>query len=592
MKTNYILLIFITLASILMPTNLRASDNQFHLGGEANNSSGIPMLDIRIYPGGCFDVMKKINGTYEIPSFFAHHMFALKIGDKTFTSVSNSMFPSAGIGTYNTDLITFQTIEDVPSRTNISGTDQYVTKKFTGIYEILDEFDMVINSYTFYVYSTIRYNKNDPDKIMMTTEIDAANIPTGTNISLGYGVYAMPNNFQYGWAITFPDIMRNSIYLNNSNPPTSTDHALTQQEVRSLSMIGIINYAYNGDLLGYYPADGRRFDRAHSGRDLGIHTSPENYTDDFWIKFLRNNMPNNVNYYRNTPDPSLVVAYDGISAGETTIVQTGVIFASMVPIDLDYTWQNNTTGDHAKDLAVPIGTSVSLRLAANNYNTEIINDVGFLVNMPAGFPIVGTPTNTGFVTPPTAPTNGITSYQITNGRLPALTNGIVLASVSTATYGQWIIDHTMIPTANLSNIIPLTGTMPAVLTVTTEVNYDPAPSGNVSIAPGTNETFYIKLPTGVAAPDRNVEVYLECTGTTGSFSTIPSSVTMYSGNNYAILSVIANPGAQVGHSITIKLTGTDYAPFRIGEDDELTLVIPEIHYIPVNPHLMSKIIIP
>jgi hypothetical protein len=575
MKTNCKFLIFITLASILiMPTNLRA-DNTIVLGGQTTYN-GKRLLELTVYgsatpayagvisPWGYYAIGQGGNPGYE-PFALGTPCVNIKIGTTVFTSFQNSP-----VGTTLTAV-------DVSTGTNTSGVVQYVTKTFSGTYNGI---------YPFSVDWKITYDKNDPYNFTEAVKVNPGNIPSGTPILLDKSWTFMPR--ANSAPVTVPNIMRSGIYLNGSGT-TSSNQAqaiLTNDEVQSLSIIANANtiVTVNGSLIALYPIS-HRFDRVYVGDDL------QSYSGHPGVNYLLHD-PGDVIEYLHSSLSAYVVAYN-IPTGMTTEIQTGTMFLDHLPIDLDYTWQNNDANPevYSKDLAVPMGTDVSLRLAANNYNTDILNDVGFLVNMPSGFPIVSTPTYTGFTTPPTVHTPGTTSYQVATGRIPALTNGVVLAPVSTVTYGQWIIDQTMI--SNMSNIVPIIGTLPAVLTVTTEVNYDPAPAGNVGIVAGTNKTFYIKLPTGVAPLDRNVEVYLEFTGATGSFNTTtPTHVTIPSGSGVTSLTIAANPGAPVGQSITIKLTGTNYAPVEIGEDDELTLTVePQIHYIPVNPHLRSMIVV-
>jgi hypothetical protein len=69
-------------------------------------------------------------------------------------------------------------------------------------------------------------------------------------------------------------------------------------------------------------------------------------------------------------------------------------------------------------------------------------------------------------------------------------------------------------------------------------------------------------------------------------------MTIPSGYNSGTFTVTAENTAQTGDAVTITLTGTDYGAVIIGANNVVILSVePQIHYIPVNPHLMSKIIV-
>jgi hypothetical protein len=263
-------------------------------------------------------------------------------------------------------------------------------------------------------------------------------------------------------------------------------------------------------------------------------------------------------------DNGLAVGYNNIAPGTTTTIQTGMIFTSTLSAELDYTWQNNSNGEYLKHLTVPMNTPVSLRMAANNYNAKDINDVGFSINMPAGKPISGTVTNTGFTS--YTPTNGTTSYQVSNGIIPASGSGVILAPVSTAAYGEWTIDETML--GSMSNILPMNGIQPAVLTVTTEANF--LFTTPVNITKGRNHIYTVKLPNGVTA-DRDIVVNLSYSGATTAFNAGPPSVTIPNGKNSATFTVTATAFAPYGSTMNITLSGTNYSPVIIGANNEASI---------------------
>jgi hypothetical protein len=98
-----------------------------------------------------------------------------------------------------------------------------------------------------------------------------------------------------------------------------------------------------------------------------------------------------------------------------------------------------------------MNTPVSFRMAANNYNAKVI----------------------GFTS--ATHTNGTTYYRVDNGVIPANTNGVILAPVSTAA---------------------------------------------VNVTRGGSNIYTVKLPAGVTA-DRNITVNLSYSGTTSAFNTPP-----------------------------------------------------------------------
>jgi hypothetical protein len=395
---------------------------------------------------------------------------------------------------------------------------------------------------------TIRYDKNDPDNITMTAAINAGNIPSGTDVSFAYGFDSYVNNNDAASAITSPNIMRDGSYLNGSGKTVT----LTTEEVQSLAVMGCINTTNTGAVLAFYPI-GRQFDRAYSAR----------YTSAYANTFLGSDIANTFTYDMST-DNGIAVAYSNIPAGASTTIQTGMFFTSTLAGELDYTWMNYNTSVYEKHLTVPMNTPVRFRMAVNNYNAKVLSDIGYRINMPSGLPINGTPTYTGFTS--ASQTNGTTYYQVAGGVLPASTNGVVLAPVSTAAYGEWTVNESMIST--MSNLLPMSGIQPAILTVTTEANFLSAAA--VNVARGGSNTYTVKLPTEVTA-DRNITVNLAYSGTTAAFSSRPASVTIPSGANSATFTVTASSTATNGQSMTITLASTSYSPVIIGATNQATI---------------------
>jgi hypothetical protein len=72
---------------------------------------------------------------------------------------------------------------------------------------------------------------------------------------------------------------------------------------------------------------------------------------------------------------------------------------------------------------------------------------------------------------------------------------------------------------------------------------------------------------------------------------MPSSMTIYQGENSGTFQVTASSTASINDAITITITDTDYAAVIPGTDKTATLTVePKVYYIPVNPHLRSMIV--
>jgi hypothetical protein len=120
----------------------------------------------------------------------------------------------------------------------------------------------------------------------------------------------------------------------------------------------------------------------------------------------------------------------------------------------------------------------------------------------------------------------------------------------------------------MSNILPMSGIQPAILTVTTTANY--LSTAAVNVTRGQSHTYTVKLPAGVTA-DRNIVVNLTYSGTTSSFNTGPASVTIPNGANSVTFTITATNTATNGAAMTITLASTNYAPVIIGTDKQMTI---------------------
>jgi hypothetical protein len=579
MKTNCKFLIFITLASILiMPERIYATDNLFTLGNDIN-SRGEPTLKIEIRPGGTWMVYRKVGATYFTQMYSSTGMqpalLGLKIGNTRAmgngtigATYSSTAIPDlAGDQGYDETIIL--AVEDVPSATDLSGDVQFVTKKFSGYY----------NSVPFSVYLKITYDKEVPNIITFESVINADQIAPGIEMALAYGFVPESRSsgtYAHYGAITSPSIMVNGVDINDAyrNAPCgygSFDYGVSETEARNLVVAGYLNNS--GEVVAFYQLGGRPFDRYYAAPTTALGVS---YGSQFlyW------------SYYDNrvqpcfTPDAHLAVGYNYIYTGETTVISTGLMFAGVMPAELEYTWQKNSDYIYSRNLSVPMGTSVSLRMDVRNYNTDYISGVGFRIDMPAGLTI-GTPVipdgyyGDGLYHSFTAGTHNYSSthYKLTNGDLDPLISGLVVAPTPTATdmYGQWIIDESMISLRE--NLLPSSGTPPAILTVTTTAQFPS--TANVEISKGGSKTFTVELPPGLYAT-RDITVNISYTGTATNlsyFDTKPATVIIPQGDNSANFVVGATLTAPNSATINVVLSSTDYAAVIIGANKQIKITI-------------------
>jgi hypothetical protein len=569
-KTSGKLLLLFTIISLLLPAKLysQITGTDDTIGGRYDYpaSNGKPMLDIRMQASGGFRIYRKVSDTYVTQLFGISGssgvnpacIFAIKIDGTVFSSYSLGgpvvRLTSSDVGTRIIGQA--EPVEQVTKRYSPPST-------YTGA--------------PFYVDITFWYGKNNPDYFTITADIHAEDLPATANISLAYGFDTYVNGDDYSVAITFPDLGYNG--SNNSTPQT---YATAQ--VQSLYMVGCINNTAPGSLMAFFTMGGRSFDRAYSGP----YDNPANVNPYGYINYTAN-----AGYFRySRVDNGIAVAYDNIPGHALTTISTGLTFTSNIPAGLTYALQQGASFSTtpSQHITVPMdaiqATPVNLRLGAKNDHSEGITNVGFQVNIPTfptGLTITGDQTSQDFTATHDHTT---TSYTATGGTIAASTTADILVPLSAAGYGEWIIDHSNF--SNMSNIMPM-GSAPDTITVTTTAGFSSTAAAGVPA--GSSKEFTIKLPDGLTA-HKDTKIYLTHSGATSSFSSIPTYVTIPEGENSTPLTVIAQSTATNGDAVTITLDSTDYGAIIIDADnDEVTLTVANIHYIPVNPHLMSKMIL-
>ncbi|MDR1499570.1 MAG: hypothetical protein LBI58_01165 [Tannerellaceae bacterium] len=586
MKTQNKLLLILTLMCTLLPAELYAQNTDYTLGGKYDypTGSGNYVLEIKVQGDGGWRLERYVgigepgaDNTYGYVTQFygepggigfgenATCIFAIKIDDTVFYTYATSA-PTGGIQLESS-------VVGAPV-TDDAAQVEYLTKRYSP--------PSTYSDYSFHVDLTFRYDKNNPDYFTITADIDATTIPAGTPISLAYGFDTYVNTNDCAAAITFPDISHKAT-------PDAAD-------VQSLYMVGGINRTGDGSLMAFFTMGGRSFDRVYSAsteNDPGYPGYVEGGVYDYFEH--ENQVGFGFFNYSASADNCVVVAYDNIPAGEVTTISTGLTFTTDLPAGLTYGIQQDDQFSTipSKHKAVFMDKpSVYLHLILKNENTAPSLNVGFKVNMPndpldppaldiiTSDPILE---NLG-----SASTNhDATYYSATGVTMGSGVTKDILIPLSTAKYGEWTINYQNM--TGMSNLMPM-GSEPATLTVQTYVQY--AQDGAANIAASETKNYTITLPSEVMA-DRDITVNLSVTGQTSSFLNLPSSVTIPKNSDHVILTVCALPGAADGDAVTITLIGTNYAPVITNPDhDEITLTVaPKIYYIPVNPHLMSKMIL-
>jgi hypothetical protein len=539
-----ITLLFLLLISIMVYD--AKADTSYTLDG------GNGKMVFQLNANGVYNLYKKNSSGGTIKQIYPPSavLFGLKIGSAVYRS-GECCTVTAGCSCgskYIANVGTQLTAADVSAVT--SGTVKHIEKKYTGTY----------NSYPFTVYWRVDYNIAE-DRLGFTAIIDASNIPAGTSISYAYAVDTYVNGLDAAKAITIPDIIRNGTSLNNSNSITT----LTQAEVQSLNFVGCINTTASGnDMFGFHADGNRKFDRAYSAL-YNPAASPQQYLN----KELLSTPVSLVDFKDNSftygqVDNGIAVVYDNIPTGEATTINTSVFIAQNVTsnANLDWTWNNS------KGLTVAVGTPVDLKINAANIGTEAITGVSYTVAMPSGLPASGAVAHTGFTAGNYTGASGSTSCSVSGASIPINTTGVLTIPVSTAKYGSWTVAASQF--SGLTYTVNPSGISPAVLNVTSEVNYSSGTEKTVireEAAPYT-----VQLPDGVMA---NGNLTVNLSNSNPADFTAPASVVISNGTNSVSFNVTpkatATPGATNITTIN-SLSGNNSNYVNIGATNSATTI--------------------
>ncbi|MDR2362550.1 MAG: gliding motility-associated C-terminal domain-containing protein [Prevotellaceae bacterium] len=500
LRLKYLYTVAFFICGIVMQIpEIKASDNFFTLGGDTTNQ-----LRIEVLSNGGYQVYR-YDGSWTHQFYTTTVLFSVKIGSTVYHS-------------YNL------VINDISATT--TGTQQHITKQFLGTYQG--------NSFT--IIHTINYNTSNPDYFILSTTIDASNIPHGTPISLAYGFDAYVNGCDGGAAITVPDLG----YNNQLNSSAQT-RDLTQAQVRGLRLVGGINSRGNGSLIGFFTL-GRSFDRAVSAHYTFLSTNGSNMISNYQNTFLFGPYAVPSCSGGSTWDNGVGVAYDDIPAGETTTIRTGLTFTSDMDGELDYTWNGS------KDMTANIGDHVNLDLTYRSYNSLTITDIGFDVDL-RGLEIDAACTQSGFLTGTYACTMGSSAYGVSGASIYAYDSAMMSVPVVIMQCGQWIIGADAI--SNMSRTLPLGAQ--ATLTVVAPIHL--APLSN-DLCQDDSLSFVIAFPPGVSSAF-DFHVNLSYTGDLTSFGTLPATVLFPADSNSIRVAVQSLPGAQNNAMLHITLAGAD-----------------------------------
>ncbi|MDR2389138.1 MAG: hypothetical protein LBD89_05055, partial [Tannerellaceae bacterium] len=509
---RFCLFLILLATACFHPVSLFASDNAYTLGGATPPTN---QLQIVISSGGYYMVNRNISGTSWSKQFFSTaSLFTIKIGTSSFQS-------------------TALTIEDISAVT--TGTQQHVTKKFSGTY----------NSSAFSVTLTLTYNTSSPEYFVKQAVLDMSNIPSGTSIIFAYGWDTYVNLSDAGYAYILPD------FLGYNNSSSVVNYYMTTAQVQSLRMVGAKNNTGNGALIGFF-AMGRNFDRAYSANPYrpGYSYNVVNHTPGSGSTTgTDSNYKFQFGPFSSGLDNGTGVGYDNITPGQITTITTGLTFTEDLEGELDYTWNGS------KNYTAALGANINLNLTYKSYNNATLSGIAFRVNFP-GLPIRTTGSYSGISGTHTW-TVGNEYYQLANGSIAALGTGTITVPVNVTQAGQWIVNANSV--TNTVHTLPL-GSQ-ATLTVTTNVSL--SSNTAVNTCAGTSQTFTVKYPSSQTAA-QDVTVNLSYSGATGDFSTRPATVVIPAGSNSANFTVTAAASPTGSSNMVITLSSTDKAFATIG----------------------------
>ncbi len=560
------ILLLLILSLGFLPTTLYAQiDNQVILGDVSPNQ-----LKIQINSGGNYCVYRWLNNSWNQQFYSQYsHLFAIKIGDTTFTSGrigTSTHLPDAGSLMTGVNIAAFNSIVDVGTPVT-SGVIQEMTKRFTGTY----------NGNSFTVTLKITYNTSAPDYFIKHVTVDATNIPVGTPITLAYGWDTYVNISDAGYAYILPDIFSLNDNLSVEN------RYLTTEQMQSLRMVGARNNTGNGAFIAFFTI-GRDFDRGYSsnhynqgycfnvptltpgaGGDTGFGGTSASAASQYMFQF---------GPFSGGRDNGTGVGYDNIPAGTITTIETGLTFTAALHGELDYFWNG------VKNYTANIGDNVTLNLNYTCHSPVLLTDVGFRVNH-TGLQISGACTSSGFAGGTSNCTSGNEFYQLNGASVAAMGTGAVSIPVNIVRAGKWVVDGNSI--SNMTQTLPL-GSQ-AILTVNTTVSL----SDNSAVVLSVNNNshlFTVKFPDAVVA-NEDVTVNINYSGDISDFSFLPSSVVIPAGQNSATFTVTAASDATNGSSIIVILSGTNkefatIAPFDSAVVNYVNLPDPSCNACPAS----------
>jgi hypothetical protein len=315
-RTTGILLAFLWFATIM---GVYASDNPVTLGG------GTLPLQVNVYSGGNYAVRLYLNGGYwkqffrDGTSGLYTPIFAIRLG--------NTVYSSSQYNDNISGIVRLTNIADVGSPVT-SGPNQEVTKRFSGTHA----------GAPFSVTIKIMYNTALPNQIMLQATVDASQL--NATISLAYGFEPYTGTSDRGYAYTVPN------YNNLNNSPTVQVRDLSESSVGALQLAAVRNNSITGGLIGFFPVEGRPFNKALAVRgQYPIGYSPNYYYGypHVQLNYFEGSlaMPNRFEFgdYSNAAVGSgytnLGVMYKNIPTGTTTVIKTGVLFSPQVIGDLN-----------------------------------------------------------------------------------------------------------------------------------------------------------------------------------------------------------------------------------------------------------------
>jgi hypothetical protein len=230
-------------------------------------------------------------------------LFAIRVGNNVYCQAS-------AIGNY-TGIQKFDRVINV--QTTATGPVHEVTKRYEGSHP----------GGSFSVTIKATYNIATPNILILE-----ATIINGTNstASISYGFDAFAGNSNYGFAYILP----NTGNSNNSSPIRVVNNI----SPASLHLVAVKNLSVGaGAIAGFFPIGNRKFSRMMARNEFYPWDSGVRYGEPVCMAQYPELTQNQLqfgpyNQLNGVYEPSVGVAYDGISVNATTVITTGVIFAT------------------------------------------------------------------------------------------------------------------------------------------------------------------------------------------------------------------------------------------------------------------------